>query len=117
MAALGLMGILEPGRGLTQRILHIMNRPLPRTARIGARGLAAVLLLALVVLPMACRRRMELASAPAQPQTVTNEPGTLEPLVNGVVDLKYSNSTNIIAEVIPTSLPAVRSLTTSAPTN
>jgi beta-lactamase regulating signal transducer with metallopeptidase domain len=51
--ALGLMGILEPGRGLRQRILHIMNRPLPRTARIGARGLAAVLLLALVALPMA----------------------------------------------------------------
>ena len=55
LAAMGLMGILEPGRGLTQRILHIMNRPLPRTARIGARGLAAVLLLALVALPMACR--------------------------------------------------------------
>ena len=59
MSALGLMGILEPGRGLTQRILHIMNRPLPRTARIGARGLAAVLLLALVALPMASRSKAE----------------------------------------------------------
>jgi beta-lactamase regulating signal transducer with metallopeptidase domain/tetratricopeptide (TPR) repeat protein len=54
-AAIGLMGILEPGRGLTQRIFHIMNRPFPRSARIGAPGLAAVLLLALVALPMACR--------------------------------------------------------------
>ena len=61
LAALGLMGILEPGRGLTQRILHIMNRPLPRTARIGARGLAAVLLPALVALPMACRSKRESA--------------------------------------------------------
>jgi len=57
MATIGLMGILESGRGLTQRIWHIMNRPLPRTARMGARGLAMVLLLALVVLPMACRRK------------------------------------------------------------
>jgi len=68
LTALGLMGILEPGRGLTQRILHIMSRPLPRTARVGARGLAAVLLLALVVLPMACRRD----TAPA-PQLVASE--------------------------------------------
>ncbi len=72
LAALGLMGILEPGRGLTQRILHIMNRPLPRTARIGAQGLAAVLLLALVALPMACRSKTEqtpktAASESAQP--------------------------------------------------
>jgi len=59
LAAVGLMGILEPGRGLTKRILHIMNRPLPRTARIGARGLVAVLLLALVALPMACRNKTE----------------------------------------------------------
>jgi beta-lactamase regulating signal transducer with metallopeptidase domain len=59
LAAIGLMGIVEPGRGLTQRILHIMNRPLPRTARIGARGLATVLLLALVALPMGCHRSPE----------------------------------------------------------
>ena len=73
LTAMGLMGILEPGRGLTQRILHIMNRPLPRTARIGARGLAAVLLLALVAVPMACRTKVEpvpqaVLSAPVQPK-------------------------------------------------
>jgi beta-lactamase regulating signal transducer with metallopeptidase domain len=66
LTAIGLMGILEPGPGLTQRILHIMNQPLPRTARIGARGLAAVLLLALVAVPMACRRQTEPSLQPAQ---------------------------------------------------
>jgi beta-lactamase regulating signal transducer with metallopeptidase domain/tetratricopeptide (TPR) repeat protein len=65
LAAIGLMGILEPGRGLTQRIRHIMDRPLPRTAKIGARGVAAVLLLALAAVPMACRRQAEPASQPA----------------------------------------------------
>jgi beta-lactamase regulating signal transducer with metallopeptidase domain len=64
LAAVGLMGILEPGRGLTRRILHIMSQPLPRTARIGARGLVAVVLLALVAVPMACRRKTE---PPPQP--------------------------------------------------
>jgi len=83
LAAIGLMGILEPGRGLTQRILHIMNRPLPRTARIGARGLAAVLLLALVALPMACRRKVESApqpppSASAQAKAAPDSPGNGE---------------------------------------
>jgi beta-lactamase regulating signal transducer with metallopeptidase domain/tetratricopeptide (TPR) repeat protein len=79
MAALGLMGILEPGRGLTQRILHIMNRPLPRTARIGARGLAAVLLLALVALPMACRLKAE----PPTNEVKVSTP--LKPVVTGTM--------------------------------
>lgn len=65
MAALGLVGILEPGQALTRRILHIMNRPAPRTARIGAPGLAAVLLLALAGLPMAGRGKTEPAVLPA----------------------------------------------------
>lgn len=67
MAAIGLMGILEPRRGLTQRIRHMVNRPLPRTARIGRRGLAAVLLLALVAVPMACRRTPEAAPQADRP--------------------------------------------------
>ncbi len=62
-AALGLMGILEPGRGLAQRILSIANRPIPRTAKIGARGMVALMLLALVTLPMACRHQALLASS------------------------------------------------------
>ena len=62
ITAMGLMGILEPGCGLTQRIKHIMNRPLPQTARIGARGFAAVLLLALVALPMASRSKADLVA-------------------------------------------------------
>jgi beta-lactamase regulating signal transducer with metallopeptidase domain len=70
LASMGLMGILEPGRGLTQRILHIMNRPLPRTARIGVRGVVAVLLLALVVVPMACRPRTEHVGDDSSPSEI-----------------------------------------------
>ncbi len=42
----------------------VMKRPAARTARIGARSLAAVLLLALVALPMACRTRRVPESPP-----------------------------------------------------
>ncbi len=88
-AALGVMGILEPGRGLTRRIVHIMNRPLPRTARIGAMGLGAVLLLALVALPMACRRK----DTPAKPAPIGMDTNTTRD--DGVVE----ESTTSIASI------------------
>jgi hypothetical protein len=53
-------------------IFVVMNRPTPRTARIGARGLVAVLLLALVAVPMARPRRAE--AAPAQPAAAAPGP-------------------------------------------
>jgi beta-lactamase regulating signal transducer with metallopeptidase domain len=74
LASLGLMGILEPGHGLKQRILHIMSRPVPRTARIGVRGLAALLLLALVALPMACRHKTD--SPPQKTASESAHPNT-----------------------------------------
>ncbi|MHB8521610.1 MAG: M56 family metallopeptidase [Limisphaerales bacterium] len=55
--SLGLVGILEPGSGLKERIHHILLRPLPRTARVGVRGLLLVGLIAVVILPMACKQQ------------------------------------------------------------
>ena len=61
---------------LPHRVRHIMNRPLPRTARIGFRGLAAVLLLALVAVPMSCRRNTEPALRQAMPDSAPPNSGT-----------------------------------------
>jgi beta-lactamase regulating signal transducer with metallopeptidase domain len=50
---LRLIGVVESRSALTGRIKHILNHPLPKTAKIGVMGLAAVIFAAAVLLPMA----------------------------------------------------------------
>ncbi|MHC4153692.1 MAG: M56 family metallopeptidase [Planctomycetota bacterium] len=50
---LQLIGVVESRKALAQRVKHIMTRPIPRTARVGIIGLAAVAVIAAVLLPMA----------------------------------------------------------------
>jgi beta-lactamase regulating signal transducer with metallopeptidase domain len=50
--SIGFVGILEPGSSLNQRIRHMINHPIPRTAGLGIGALLVVALIALVVLPM-----------------------------------------------------------------
>jgi beta-lactamase regulating signal transducer with metallopeptidase domain len=95
VTAMGLTGILEPGRGLSQRILHIMNRPLPRTARIGARGLAAVLLLAVVAVPMACRRQTEPTLQPAGFSSAQRKAGATENLAPGSEETRFVTTASL----------------------
>ena len=95
VAAAGLMGILQPGRGLTQRILHIMSQPVPRTARIGARGLAAVLLLALVTLPMACRRKTEPPPQPPGSETGLPNAGAMKNHVPASGGLRFFTTASL----------------------
>ncbi len=51
--SLRLVGVVESKKALTARIRHIVNRPFPRSAKLGFIGLALVLVLAVVLLPMA----------------------------------------------------------------
>ncbi len=51
--SLRLIGVVESKSALTGRIRHILNRPLPKTARLGLIGAIAVLIAAAVLLPMA----------------------------------------------------------------
>lgn len=51
--SLRLVGVVESKSALSARIRHMLTRPIPRTARLGALGLAAIALLATVLLPMA----------------------------------------------------------------
>jgi len=53
--SIGLMGILEPAGGLRERIDQMLERPLPRSARLGIGGLVTVTLMAVVLLPMASK--------------------------------------------------------------
>ncbi len=51
--SLRLIGVVESKSALTSRIKHILNRPLPKTAKLGLLGLSVVLVIAAVLLPMA----------------------------------------------------------------
>ncbi|MHC4479215.1 MAG: M56 family metallopeptidase, partial [Planctomycetota bacterium] len=51
--SLRLIGVVESKNALAGRIKRILNRPIPRKARLGIMGLAIVLIAAAVLLPMA----------------------------------------------------------------
>lgn len=51
--SLRLIGVVESKSALTARIKHILNRPIPKTARLGLFGLIVVSIAAAVLLPMA----------------------------------------------------------------
>jgi beta-lactamase regulating signal transducer with metallopeptidase domain len=51
--SLRLIGVVESKSALTSRIKHILNRPLPKTAKLGLLGLLAIIVIAVVLLPMA----------------------------------------------------------------
>ncbi|HYT60700.1 MAG TPA: M56 family metallopeptidase, partial [Haliangiales bacterium] len=54
---LGLIGIVESRSALAQRIKHLLDRPVPNSARLGYSGLALVLLAGAFLLPMARAQR------------------------------------------------------------
>ena len=51
--SLRLIGVVESKKALHRRIRHMLNRPIPKTARIGVYGLLGVMVMAAVLLPMA----------------------------------------------------------------
>jgi beta-lactamase regulating signal transducer with metallopeptidase domain len=63
--SLRLLGVVESKRALAARIRRMVSRPFPKSARLGALGLAAIVLTAIVLLPMA-RGREGGAQDPSQ---------------------------------------------------
>lgn len=51
--SLRLIGVVESRSVLTGRIKHILNRPLPKTAKLGLVGLLIIVVIATILLPMA----------------------------------------------------------------
>ncbi len=53
MLSLRLIGVVESKSALTARIRHILSRPIPGTAKVGRKGILAIILAAAIILPMA----------------------------------------------------------------
>ena len=51
--SLRLLGVVESEKALMTRIEHMVSRPFPKNVKLGLRGLAALAVIALVLLPMA----------------------------------------------------------------
>ncbi len=51
--SLRLIGVVESKSALAGRIKHILNRPMPKRAKLGILGLAVVIIIAAILLPMA----------------------------------------------------------------
>jgi beta-lactamase regulating signal transducer with metallopeptidase domain len=54
--ALGLVGVAESKKSVEGRIRHMISRPIPKDARVGFRGVVALVTLGAAVLPMAAAR-------------------------------------------------------------
>lgn len=71
--SLRLIGVVESKSALTSRIKHILNRPIPTTARLGLVGLAAIAVVAAVLLPMAAAKDRAQPSADAAGVSVDSD--------------------------------------------
>lgn len=95
---LPMTGILPSRNALSARIRRMVARPLPRRARLGATGFAAVIVAGFVLLPLAAREPAILAddppaavpkpdepSAPMAPPAGVDEPVAVDPAVTEAV--------------------------------
>jgi beta-lactamase regulating signal transducer with metallopeptidase domain/Tol biopolymer transport system component len=83
---LRLVGVAESKRALKRRIRHMLTRPIPQTAKIGAFGTIAILLIAATLLPMArAERSNEQASTPSAAAVTEASETTLPAEANDVI--------------------------------
>ncbi len=78
--ALRLIGVAESKKSLEGRIKHMLTRPTPKTARMGAKGLSCILAIGAVLLPMARAQRQNTlvrASQDARERTIATLPNGL----------------------------------------
>lgn len=68
------LGILESGGRLEARVRRLLERPLPRSARLGWVGWVTVLVAGAVFLPMGFARRVETLAPPAQASKAPTDP-------------------------------------------
>ena len=85
--SLRLIGVVESKSALSSRIKHILNRPLPKKAKLGILGLVVVIIIGAILLPMA-------KSMPDPPELVikgiVKDAQTNEPIAGArVYDDKY----------------------------
>jgi len=90
---LRLIGVAESEKILRWRIKHMLTRPIPKSAKLGVKGTMVLVVMAAILLPMACVQRPNPgATAPSQ-ATRTNMPG--EDSVAGESDVFVDPNTGI----------------------
>jgi HEAT repeat protein/beta-lactamase regulating signal transducer with metallopeptidase domain len=67
--SLRLIGVVESKSALASRIKHILNRPIPKSAKLGVLGLLVVILAAVILLPMA-GEKVEIGQGPLREMTL-----------------------------------------------
>ncbi|MDH4372697.1 MAG: M56 family metallopeptidase [Verrucomicrobiota bacterium] len=109
------LGILESGGRLEARIRRLVERPLPRSARLGWVGWVTVLMAGALFLPMGFARRVETpalaalaAKAPTDPKTLPagGSTASLKPIPAAAAEL---NSASKVEPAAPDSLRAAAS--------
>jgi len=61
---LRLIGVAESKKALQWRIKHMLNRPIPKSAKLGALGIAMLIVIAAILLPMARAQKVDVGSKP-----------------------------------------------------
>jgi ankyrin repeat protein/beta-lactamase regulating signal transducer with metallopeptidase domain len=61
---LRLIGVAESKKALQWRIKHMLNRPIPKSAKLGAIGIAMLIVIAAILLPMAKAQKLGEGSEP-----------------------------------------------------
>ncbi len=79
--SLRLVGIVESKKALNVRIRHMLNRPIPKSARLGILGLLVVIITGVILLPMA---KADKDKEVTVEDNVSNESQFIATLPNGV---------------------------------
>jgi beta-lactamase regulating signal transducer with metallopeptidase domain/ketosteroid isomerase-like protein len=86
--SLRLVGVVESKKALSERIKHILSRPIPKTARLGILSLLTIIVIAAVLLPMAKAAKQEnaVAQKPAPKQFIAALPNGVTVELLGVCE-------------------------------
>lgn len=95
---LRLIGVAESKRALQGRIRHMLTRPIPKTARIGALGAIVILVVAAVLLPMASGKEQGQRGTPGLMDRLQKEddPELAEMIRAAVANHKGANEKEIL---------------------
>ena len=80
---LRLIGVAESKKALQWRIKHMLNRPIPKSSKLGALGIAMLLVIAALLLPMAKAQKLGEGS---EPTAIENEGKSTKSLHEAAAD-------------------------------
>ena len=102
---LRLIGVAESKKALQRRIRHMLNRPIPKSSKLGVLGIIVIFTIAAVLLPMAKAEKSTKAEKVEKPPIEQNEGKPTKSLHEAAVDgdlkqvkLNLSQGTNVNAK-------------------